>query len=370
MIKWAMDKHECKIYVLFDSEGKVNYVGRTSRPIEKRMAEHRSVLGFEPAYRVIDQCSENCRDVERKWIEYYRERDYDLRNINYGQGPHFLPRESREKIALAFVGRPITWGEKIGDAQRGRPKQWSEEGRKKVAETQFKKGESSWSKLSSEEREKRRVASREAWKDPARAARMISGLKKRWGQKTAVDDDTLPLLPKKIKKRKPKAAPEGSIRAWWNSLTEEERALYVAEREKKPEPLSSGEIERRRKQKSERMSASQRARWAAYSPERRAEISKAFREGSKKVPLAVKQANGRLGAKIGWETWTPEQRADINARISATIRANPAAQIESGRKGGTKTTSNPENLRKMTEARRRKANPELQPSLAFEGGAQ
>jgi hypothetical protein len=35
--------HECQIYVLFDENGAVNYVGRTARAIKWRMYEHRQV---------------------------------------------------------------------------------------------------------------------------------------------------------------------------------------------------------------------------------------------------------------------------------------------------------------------------------------
>lgn len=168
--------HQCQIYVLFDEGGRVNYVGRTARPIEKRMYEHRRVLGFKPRYRVIDCCSTDCRDVEKRWIDYYRERGYTLRNISYGQGPHFLPESSRKKIALAFIGRPVTWGDKIRAAQKGIPKNWSAEGLTKVKKNQFKKGTCNWDSLSEEQKRSIRKVSSDNWKDPVKAGRMAKGL--------------------------------------------------------------------------------------------------------------------------------------------------------------------------------------------------
>jgi len=58
--------HECQIYILYDQNGVVDYVGRTNRFIKKRMYEHKQVLGYTPRYEVIDRCSENCRDVGKK----------------------------------------------------------------------------------------------------------------------------------------------------------------------------------------------------------------------------------------------------------------------------------------------------------------
>ncbi len=172
----CMNEHVCFIYVLFDQDGKVNYVGRSINP-PRRMNEHRRVLGTKPTFRIIDRTSDNCRNVERKWIEYFRTRGFILRNINYGQGPHFLSDAGKAKLSAAFKGRPNTWGDKISAAQKGIPKQWSEEGKARVQAGQFKKGERTWDKLSDEQKEKNRQSSRDLWKDPDRRARMVAGAK-------------------------------------------------------------------------------------------------------------------------------------------------------------------------------------------------
>jgi hypothetical protein len=167
-------EHECKIYVLFDRRGKINYVGRTKRPLYQRMAEHKKLLGFRPTYRIIARCRTNCRNVERQWIAYYRKRGFKLRNIYYGQGPHFMSEASRMKLSLAFRGRPVTWGDKISAAQKGIKKNWSPLGRARVMATQFKQGENTWDRLTDDQKESLRQRAREQWKDPAKAARMMN----------------------------------------------------------------------------------------------------------------------------------------------------------------------------------------------------
>lgn len=173
--------HICRIYVLLNDDESVFYVGRTSRDPRRRMAEHKQTLGFTPRYKIIARCSKRCRDVERKWIEHYRGAGHQLRNISYGQGPHFLPESSREKLRSAFTGRPVTWGDKISSTQRGRKKEWSRAGRARVQSSQFKVGESAWNKLSPEQQEKIRKAARDQWNDPERRARMLSGLNRKGG---------------------------------------------------------------------------------------------------------------------------------------------------------------------------------------------
>lgn len=137
-----MRKHTCLIYVLFDEQGKVNYVGRTRRKIDLRMNEHKEVLGFRPTFKIIDRCHSDCRNVERRWIEHYRKRGFSLRNINYGQGPHFLSPEAKQKLSIRLTGVPKSaeTRRKMSEAQKGRPKNWSRSGYARVRKSQFKPG--------------------------------------------------------------------------------------------------------------------------------------------------------------------------------------------------------------------------------------
>jgi len=153
------EPHACSIYVLFDENGKVNYVGRTRRPIKLRMYEHRSDLGFSPAFKIVATCSENCNQVEREWIDYFRERGHVLRNLAYGQGPHFLSAEARAKLAV-LSARPKApeVGRKIAQAQRER-----------------------WAAMGASERDEMRVKFRNASKkiDPAKRSAI--------GRKSAIE---------------------------------------------------------------------------------------------------------------------------------------------------------------------------------------
>lgn len=164
--------HTCEIYVLFSQNGEVDYVGRTRQGIKRRIAEHKSTLGYKPLYLVVDKCHTDCASIERRWIEYYRASGCKLRNIYFGQGPHYLSAEHRAKLAEAFRGRPVTWGAKISATQKGVKKDWSPEGRERVRSTQFSKGHSRWESLSAEAKERHRLKAREQWDDPERRKRM------------------------------------------------------------------------------------------------------------------------------------------------------------------------------------------------------
>lgn len=168
--------HRCQIYALLSSEGLVDYVGRTNRPIAKRMQEHKADLGFLPIYKIVDRCSTNCAAVERRWIQYYRVSGCALRNVDYGQGPHRHSDEAKRKLSAAFKGRPVTWGDKISATQKGVQKRVSPEGIEKQKATRFKSGECTWDKKAPLQRKEHIEKVRGAWADPDKRARMSSGL--------------------------------------------------------------------------------------------------------------------------------------------------------------------------------------------------
>lgn len=155
--------HTCSIYLLYGTDGKPMYVGRTSRPIEVRLNDHRHRFGFKPKHEILATCSENCREIEKRWIIKFRDEGHKLLNIYWGQGPHFLSESTRAKIRRAFLGRKVTWAEKISATQKGVPKNWSPEGRKRVQATQLKKGHDFYRTLSSEAKERHRRSSKKVW---------------------------------------------------------------------------------------------------------------------------------------------------------------------------------------------------------------
>jgi GIY-YIG catalytic domain len=169
-----MGDHVCQIYVLFNLDGEIDYVGRTARDIRKRLYEHKQKLGFMPQHEVIDRCSENCREVERRWIEHYRHLGAILRNISFGQGPHFAAESTRQKLREINTGRPVTWGAKISAAQKGRKKHWSAEGIERQKATHFQKGHANFDGFTAEQKEAHRERARRAWLDPEKRKRMTS----------------------------------------------------------------------------------------------------------------------------------------------------------------------------------------------------
>lgn len=128
----SVPPHQCQIYALFDENGCVNYVGRTARHIRFRLNEHRQVLGFTPAYQIIDRCTENCDLVEKAWIEHYRDRGCKLRNIAYGQGPHFLSEAARAKLSGPKGPRGPEVSERMSVAQKLRWSRYTPEKREAV----------------------------------------------------------------------------------------------------------------------------------------------------------------------------------------------------------------------------------------------
>lgn len=91
-----------KIYALLDSDGKIRYVGKTSKSLEKRLTEHlyvsrrgikchrcdwiRSLLkvGFLPTIQLIGEVNGNgCRE-EQAWIKWFREEGFNLTNLTDG----------------------------------------------------------------------------------------------------------------------------------------------------------------------------------------------------------------------------------------------------------------------------------------------
>lgn len=167
-----MRDHICSIYVLFNKDGVIDYVGRTSRPPIMRMYEHKQVLGYLPKYEIVGHCSTNCRLVEKMWIDFYRESGHALRNVNYGQGTHFASPETREKISKESKRRPNTWGAKISATQKGVKKNWSPEGEERIRATRFKKGHSMFNAMTDEQKAIHRKSASDKWNDPERRKRM------------------------------------------------------------------------------------------------------------------------------------------------------------------------------------------------------
>ena len=141
-----MSNSFASIYVLKHPEtGKVRYVGKTARTLEKRLGEHlrssksyshrcanwiKSLQkqGLTPSIELLEKV--NLSELEEKeiaWIKKFREEGLDLTNLtDGGEGTIGLKRsaESRKKMSMAHKGKKLSEEHKrsISKALKGRKK--------------------------------------------------------------------------------------------------------------------------------------------------------------------------------------------------------------------------------------------------------
>lgn len=131
------------VYALVDDEGNPFYVGATCKP-KRRLKEHRTTFGRHIEMEILESGFASaviCGEAERKHIAAMRNRGIRLLNVSNGGFVGRVHREStRAKLSKAFSGRPVTWGHKIADATKGKPHNWTPEGKQSSSRTQFKKG--------------------------------------------------------------------------------------------------------------------------------------------------------------------------------------------------------------------------------------
>ena len=121
---------QTSIYVLTDETGKIRYVGKTSRLLRKRFADHlhaarrgvlrthlytwiRSVLsrGFLPGMTLVGVVDGDGAKEETAWIKYFRDENIDLCNLtDGGEGCVGLKvsTETRERLAAANRGKRLS----------------------------------------------------------------------------------------------------------------------------------------------------------------------------------------------------------------------------------------------------------------------
>jgi hypothetical protein len=114
-----------KIYCLRDEHGHIRNIGKTSKPLECRLAGHlyeaqhggrnhrcngiRAMLrrGFTPIINLITEVkNNNGNDAEIAYIKYYRERGFNLWNETDGGDGNSNPSvETRQKISIRLTGK-------------------------------------------------------------------------------------------------------------------------------------------------------------------------------------------------------------------------------------------------------------------------
>lgn len=248
------------IYLLYDANGFPDYVGSTNN-LKRRLKEHKKVLSFRPKYTILECGTDPFMryHAEEKWMNHWRDAGAALRNIQSIKGGVLWAHEStRKKISAIHKGRRASkeTRARMSAASKGVQRNWSEEGRKRLAKAHFKKGHYSWNDLSEEEKAKRQKRSRDSWngipieqrsematkRNLDAWALRTAGRKSEIGQKiaaTRAKTHTKEQLSeiarnnaKAAFKKDPTAGKRCSnqVKAWWASMTPEIRADYLARR--------------------------------------------------------------------------------------------------------------------------------------------
>jgi hypothetical protein len=179
-----------KIYVLSDNEGRIRYVGKTIKPLAKRLAAHLSDARKKPAIRkkraaitpwwakshrvnwiralldagvspVITLAGEYDGDgnqEERAWIKYFRGEGCDLVNgTDGGDGANGADEDFRRRMRLALLGNKHKDGhnEKLREAAK---KYWSNpDAHKRQAIASYKAWVNRGGLIKREQRKKQRL---------------------------------------------------------------------------------------------------------------------------------------------------------------------------------------------------------------------
>lgn len=113
-----------KIYLVENCFNNTNnvYVGKT---INSREADHKKRFGKQIKYSIIEVVNSTNKlewmPVEQKWIQYYKDKGYNVMNGNRGGGgPEHSTKERNNRISKAMLNQPASRGEKISKALKGR----------------------------------------------------------------------------------------------------------------------------------------------------------------------------------------------------------------------------------------------------------
>jgi hypothetical protein len=145
------------IYALIREFGEIYYVGRSLNPT-RRMREHKKTLGFKPQYIVLEQCGDNWREAERRWIAHYFEVGAPLINkLSGGNGLPMMSESGRRAVSERQIGRPLTDSHRaaISEGNKGVARNWTPAGEIEVRKNQFKAGQSSLCRMTPEQTAKR-----------------------------------------------------------------------------------------------------------------------------------------------------------------------------------------------------------------------
>ncbi|SRR6266436_3083799 len=250
--------HKWLIYLLFNQSAIPIYVGSTN-DLKRRLKEHKKVLGYKPQVQVLETgVGVSRNDAESKWIKLYRRINPALSNKltdTFG-GRWVQTQASREHWSMIKKGKkkPDGWGERIGAVTRGKPHDWTPEGREAAAKTQFKPGRKRtaqedeklyegirimWDAIPHDQRSKMATArNNDAWAQRSPEERSAIGKKIAKARERNLSQERRSEISSQAARAaaaKPGAQSRLSsqVKNWWASLTPEAKAAFVSRRAEK-----------------------------------------------------------------------------------------------------------------------------------------
>jgi hypothetical protein len=191
------------IYLLRRHDWQPIYVGKTN-DVPRRLREHKRKLGFAPRHDVLEVCDDDgWPEAEARWTRHYQDLGFDLLNRMVGdaQGVQTHSESTRTLLSTKGKGKPKPpgFGDKIRAARKGKPQNWSPEGRERVAIGHANVGRAAWDKADDSARA-RMLANLNTrspqevseqllarWADPETKERIRANMREAWKRRKARD---------------------------------------------------------------------------------------------------------------------------------------------------------------------------------------
>ena len=157
------------IYGLTGECGCVYYVGITVNA-SRRMSEHKKNYGRRVKYKVLEEGigDDAGYAAELKWIRHFLDAGIWLANRaiwSSVSGRFTICDSTRERLSRINKGRAKTAEHRarISAANKGKSHNWSDEGERRLAATQFQPGQNTWAAFSDELKASRTAKVKSLW---------------------------------------------------------------------------------------------------------------------------------------------------------------------------------------------------------------
>ena len=113
------------IYILenIDNDPNKVYIGKSINPNRRRNAHYcrfTKIIKFKIIDTIKSQDRKIWKPIETYWIQYYRDKGFNVINQNEGGGGFDKVNNiTREKMSKSKQGYNITWGNKISESKKG-----------------------------------------------------------------------------------------------------------------------------------------------------------------------------------------------------------------------------------------------------------